>query len=530
MKFKNTVISTLLAGTVWYSSTHAKDETDLFHNFILTSYHQLDGKLDKAQKGYQRLLLSPDTPIHIYKGYLPYLAAARDYQQIVILMPRLQEHFANDPDIQLIFGRALEYTGKQAEADKLYINLSHQFKTHQEIIYQAVNSYRRNKQLVNAIQLIDDLLNNSSRKPNNFIFYFMQAQLYTELSDAKNARSSVEKSLELHPQFDKGWLLFGMLQENAGQLDDAIKGYTNFLEFSGTPNQQLEKHLLELLINRRMSVTKQKTMSIGNKCLLEGLAHFQNKNYHKGIQSINKCLEAEPENKEDATIIKINMLDAMHKHRQALRLLKSCLHADPHNEIWYTQLHALCLHGVSDRRALRLLLEIAHENQHTPLAHIFIAELCEKKGAIHETIFHYQRGLEYIQDTHTQTRIMYNLACLYDKIGHHDRMKSLIATIMQQSPDFMPAPHLLAYHYLEYEKDTARAAKLLKIVITKDPHNIYYRITQARLLQATGKYDQALSALNNARICASHHPLIDEELYALGHDYITTQLPNTNKA
>jgi tetratricopeptide (TPR) repeat protein len=527
MKKLNLII---LGCLITHSLTLPKDETDLFHNFILTSYHQLDGKLDKAQKGYQRLLLSADTPVHVYKGYLPYLAAAQDYQQIVVLMPRLKEHFANDPDIQLIFGRALEYTGRQSEADTLYISLSQQFKTHQEIIYQAVNSYRRNRQLVNAIQLIDDLLNNSSRKPNNFIFYFMQAQLYTELSDSKNARTSVEKSLELHPQFDKGWLLFGMLQENAGQLDDAIKGYTNFLEFSGVPNQQLEKHLLELLINRRMSITKQKTMSVGNNCLLEGLAHFQNKNYRKGIQSINKCLETEPENKQDATIIKINMLDAQRKHRQALRLLKSSLHADPHNEIWYTLLHALCLHGVSDQRALTLLIEVTHENPNAPLAHIFMAELYEKKGATQETIFHYQRALEYIKDTQTQTRIMYNLACLFDKIGLHDRMKSLIATIMKQSPEFMPAPHLLAYHYLEHEKDTAHAARLLKTVIAKEPHNIYYRITQARLLQAIGKYDKALSTLNNARICASHHPLIDEELYALAQDYITTQLPSTYKA
>lgn len=523
MNHKSIMICTLFAGMLSYSNTFAKDDTDTYHNFMLTAYHQLDGKLDKAQKGYQRLLLSPDTPVHVYKGYLPYLAAAKDYRQILILMPKLQSHFENDPDIQLIFGVALEASGQQDEADKLYIKLSRQFKTHPEIIYQAVNSYRRNKERMNAIQLIDDLLNNSPRKPNNFIFYFMQAQLYTELSDAKNARESVGKSLELHPNFDKGWLLFGMLEENAGQLDDAIKGYTNFLELSGTSNQQLEKHLLELLIKRRMVNSKQKAMTIDNKCLLDGLSFFQNRQYRKGLQQIDKCLEKEPAQKEDATIIKINMYNGMRKHRQAMRLLKECMYRDPHNEIWYTQLHALCLNGVSNRRALHLLQDIAYEHPHAALAHIHMAEIYEKTKHRRECIFHYQRALEYIEDAHTRTRIMYNLACLYAERGDYDRMKSVIASITKISPDFMPAQHLLAYHYLEHEKDIKKATELLDKVLARDPHNAYYRVTHARLLHATGQYDQALQTLRDTRIYTSHADLIDQEMRALAYDYITNQ-------
>lgn len=506
-----------------YSSTHTKDDTDTYHNFILTSYHQLDGKLDKANKGYQRLLLSPDTPIHVYKGYLPYLAAAKDYRQILALMPKLQPHFENDPDVQLIFGLALEASGQQDEADKLYIKLSRQFKTHPEIIYQAVNSYRRNKERINAIQLIDDLLNNSPRKPNNFIFYFMQAQLYTELSDAKNARESVGKSLDLHPNFDKGWLLFGMLEENAGKLDDAIKGYTNFLELSGASNQQLEKHLLELLIKRRMLNSKQKAMAIDNKCLLEGLSHFQNKQFRKGLNAIDKCLETEPAQKEDATIIKINMYKSMRKQGRALRLLKECMHNDPHNDAWYTQLHALCFNGVSNRRALRLLQDITHEHPHAALAHIHMAELYEQKGDLREGIFHYQRALEYVQDDHTRTRLMYNLACLHAERGDYERMKSLIASIAKVAPDFMPAQHLLAYHYLEHEKNIDEATRLLNNVLAHDPHNAYYRVTHARLLHATKQYDKALETLRSTRIYTSHIALIDQEMQTLAHDYMTTQ-------
>ncbi len=513
------------------TSVHAtQNETDIIHNFFLANYEQSKGKLadlQKAQQGYQRLLLCVDAPIHVYKGYLPLLAALKDYKQIVVLIPQLQDRFANDPDIQLLFGQALESSGKQKEADQLYIKLSRQFKTHQEIVYQAVNSYRRNQERGNAIQLIDDMLNNSSRKPNNFIFHFMKAQLFTELNDPANARTCVGKSLELYPHFDKGWLLFGMLEENAGKLDDAIKGYTNFLELSGTSNAQLEKHLLELLMKRHMLETKQNAMAVDNKCLLEGLALFQQKEYRKGMHAINKCLEKQPDNK-DATIIKINMLGVMGKRRQAIRLLNAFLLQNPDSEIAYTQLHALCLDGLSLPKALTLLHDIAYMHPNSPLVHLHIAELYEKKGMLIETIFHYQRALEYIHDTDLETRIMYNLACLYAESKNYDRMKSLLAIIMKKSPHFMPAFHLLAYHYLTYEEDVTRAQELLNVVLKNDPANTYYRITQARLLHETGHSARALKLLNKARIYASNQELIDLQSYDIADQYLETHLPKTH--
>lgn len=524
-------LSTLLLSSLVFNMATARvDETDRFHNFLLANYEQAKGAHDKAHKGYQRLLLSPDAPIHLYKGYVPLLAATRNYQQIVLLMPKLSAHFENDPDIQLIFGQALEHVGKHKEADDHYIKLSRQFKTHQEIIFQAVNSYRRNKERSNAIQVIDDLLNNSPKKPNNFIFHFMKAQLYTELSDSNNARQCLDTSLKLYPHFDKGWLLFGMLEEQAGKLDDAIDGYKKFLELSGTPNQQLERHLLELLIKRRMYNTNQKTMSIKDSCLLDGLSLFQRQEYRKGIQAIDKCLEQEPAHKEQATIIKINMFRKLRKNKEALKLLRASLHDDPHNEIWYTQLHAFCFNGLSIRHAISLLLDVTNEKPDSPLAYIHIAELHEKQGADRETIYYYQRALEYISDTHTKTRIMYNLACLYSKTENYTRMKSFIAAILKQSPDFMPARHLLAYHTLEQEHNIPLAQALLDEVISSDPFNIFYCITQARIYHANGQYDHALTTLTRARICASDPLLIDEQLHTIAHDYIATQLPHSRHA
>ncbi len=50
-------------------------------------------------------------------------------------------------------------------------------------------------------KLIDDMLNNSSRKPNNFIFHFMKAQLFTELNDPTNARDKRREKFRIVSSF-----------------------------------------------------------------------------------------------------------------------------------------------------------------------------------------------------------------------------------------------------------------------------------------------------------------------------------------
>src|SRR5207244_2855140 len=122
--------------------------------------------------------------VYTYKGYLNILADSNElnnFRTIVELIPTLHEKFSNDPDMQLIFVKAFEKTNQTKKADNLIIQLSHSFKTHAEITFRAAQIYIRRQESENALLTIDAFLNNSARRPNNFVFYFLNTQIYIHL-------------------------------------------------------------------------------------------------------------------------------------------------------------------------------------------------------------------------------------------------------------------------------------------------------------------------------------------------------------
>ena len=63
--------------------------------------------------------------------------------------------------------------------------------------------------------------------------------------DSKHhALVSVKKSLELQPRFDRGWLLYSLIEEQLGNTKEALRGYATYLNLSG------KKMLIELHVQR----------------------------------------------------------------------------------------------------------------------------------------------------------------------------------------------------------------------------------------------------------------------------------------
>ena len=186
--------------------------TDLRH-LIVGEYNRNKGDFKTAGKWYQQIL-SNNGSVYTYKGYIHLLFDTGQYNRIIDLMRSLSldKKFDNDANLQIIFATVLEKTGNQTQADNLLITLSDQFKGNQEIAFRVAQIYLRRKEPENALIVIDNLLNCSPRKPNDFIFYFLKAQINTQLNKYEDALKSVKKSLEIHPNFDKGWILLASLQ------------------------------------------------------------------------------------------------------------------------------------------------------------------------------------------------------------------------------------------------------------------------------------------------------------------------------
>ena len=192
----------------------------------------------------------------MYLGYIPYLAASGSPAEIVKLIPQLDKPFKNNQEIQLLFATALEQTGKKNEAHSRLIMLNEQNKSNQELAFKVVQMYLERAEPENALKVINNLLNSSPRRPNNFIFLFMESQIYLQLNKKPEALAAIKQCIDAYPKFDKSWLLYAVLHEQEGKIEEAIKGYTNFLEVSAQPNGEIERHLTHACIPPKIRKTK----------------------------------------------------------------------------------------------------------------------------------------------------------------------------------------------------------------------------------------------------------------------------------
>ncbi|MDZ4123741.1 MAG: hypothetical protein U1E02_06140, partial [Hydrogenophaga sp.] len=261
MNYANTIIrgttSICLLGMLSISVQCA--ETSHLHDYFWFNYQLAAGKVNEANAWFTKNLQT--APVHVYKGYTQLLHATGKHQAITALIPKLDAHFATDPDIQLIFYQALAHTGNTQRAHELLMNLSQQFKSNQEIAYMTAQAHLKNHETSNALSVINDYLNSTPPKSSNFVFHFLKAQILTQLDKKTEALASVTKSVRMQPLFDAGWLLRAVLeeqlaqekkgQEQAKQTQEAIKAYISYLELAGG-NDMVEKHLLSIFFKQKV--------------------------------------------------------------------------------------------------------------------------------------------------------------------------------------------------------------------------------------------------------------------------------------
>jgi len=420
---------------------HAKVRS--FQRYLWANYREYGGNLQQAQQWYQDLNLGES--VYTYKGYVHLLHKKRDYARIVKLIPKIDQTFINDPELQLILVRALRAQGDGAQANKRLVRLSSQFKANQEIAFETVTMYMQNKELKNALNTIDALLNTSPHKPNNFIFYFLKAQIYYRLNEHQNALKMVKKSIDMHPRFDRGWLLYALIEEQAGNIDAAIKGYTSFLEITGG-NDQIAKRLLQLALRKKAQGGNNRVLIFNKSCFDNALLLFQRKEYKQALAQIDRCLIQQP-NSTDGKLLKIQILTAMRSFKTAAQHLRQWIMNDPDNELWFTTLHLLRRADAPLALIINTLEAIHHKfpQKHLPL--LYLADLHSRAGNNKQALAYGTKALPLITDTKLRARLVFHLATLHYKQQNYASMKTMIEQEQQALNSFAPLLNLLAYYY-----------------------------------------------------------------------------------
>ncbi|HEX4068760.1 MAG TPA: hypothetical protein VHX42_01555 [Candidatus Babeliales bacterium] len=474
------------------SNIAAESSAESVHNYLWANYNHFAGNITHAQNWYTKLF-STNNSVYSYKGYLTFLSDTKQFKQITELMPTLQKKFNNDPDVQLIFANALEKTQQNKQADNLIIILSQSFKTHSEIVFRATQTYIRRQEPENALLTIDAFLNNSPRKPNNFVFYFLKTQIYMQLSKFTQALENIQKCVEMHPHFDKGWLLYASLYEKEGKIKEALSGYATFLELSGG-NREIEKHLCNLMLKYKSltdnnHILLSHTISIDNALIL-----FQQHRYPQALAHINSCIEQRPHNNE-CKLLKLQILSAMKDFKQITQTITAWITADPKNDIWPKSLYMLMYNGMPTPQIIETFTTILQKTPDNLWCNLYCADICLRNAQHNLATQYLTNAVACNMSDAVRSKTLYQLAMLAYEQSNHQTMRTYLESAYILSPENAHINNALAYYWATKGKDLAKAHTFVHKALAADNTNPYFLDTYALILYKEKKYEESHNIL-----------------------------------
>lgn len=470
----------------------ATEDATTFHRYLCANYYHYSGKIKQAHDWYIKLFSSTNS-VYTHKGYLNFLSDTKQFKQISALFPSLNKKFENDPEIQLIFTQAFEKNNQMDLADSHIIRLSQSFKTNSEITFRAAQTYIRRREPENALLTINAFLNNTPRRPNNFVFYFLKSQTYIQLNQLPEALDSTKKCLELHPQFDKGWLLCASLQEKAGNLQEALSGYATFIELSGG-NSDIEKHLASLMFKYKATQNNNHALLPRAMSIENALSLFNQKRYDQALVHINSCIEQKPQDNE-CKLCKIQILSTMRDFNQATRVISEWFTKAPDTDLWPKTLCLLTHNGMPRQQAIKTLAHLITKNPLNPWLHIYCADLYLRDNRPKKAISFFNNALQCSVDKPLREKILYQLALTDYEKGDYPSMLSNLETAYILNPDSAHINNTLAYYWATKGKDTTKAESYITKALKSDSANPYFLDTHALILYKDKKYQEAQQIL-----------------------------------
>jgi tetratricopeptide (TPR) repeat protein len=484
----------IIVALLIFCAAYSQEEQSVqnLSRFIQANYHQFGNNLKQAGHWYEQI--TPDQHAqHIYLGYIPFLDASHSYQEIVTLIPTLDEFFKKNNDIQLLFAMALEKSGKLQESYSRLIQLNERNKTNQELAFKVAQLYMEQKEPENALKVIDNFLNSSPRRPNNFIFQFMRAQIYIQCNQPELALAATTLCIELYPKFDKSWLLYAILHEQEGKLEQAIQGYKNYLEISTEPQSEIEQHLLALAFKQK--IENKSITPYSKNCVEDALQLFEKKEYTKALYSIDQCLNKETNNTQ-AKLLKVQILVALANYELLSKTLLGWIIDNPQQELWIEIAHTATYLGMPYKNALQLLKKAESKVNNKELCQLYQADLALR---MHAPLLALPLLLDLQKNSKNpsvQAQSAFQAALIY-----YDQKKIDVAIELLESRathDFNPADNLLAYCYALKNKKLDPALALCQQALLSDPENPHFLDTYALVLFKQKKYAQALSFFQKA--------------------------------
>jgi len=507
MKKTVLIVCIQMIGSITFASSN---EINHLQTYMWANYQHYNNSSD-AGKWYESLMAG-NPCIYAYKGYLYFLFQTQQFEKITSLLSIVDDAFAHDQELQLLVAHSLQLAGNMTAAHERFIQLNHQFNNNPDISYQTATLYVRSKEYTQALNVIDNYIQSNTNKKTHFAFYFLESNIHRLLGDNAKALTSVKKSIEIHPHFDKGWLVAAALQEQAGNLEEAITGYTHFLSLTTEKHPEIEKLVAQLSFQYK---TKGHMPNHQLQHYAQAVNFFEHKEYAHALAQIDLHLEKRPTDL-NARMFKIQLLVDMRALDTAASLLGVWIMEEPDNDLWYQTIHLLHRAGLSHAKTIITIKQIAKKYPTKLLPALYIADLYTRADDYQEAIKWHRRAYKLTDDTMVKAKINFHLSLLHYE---HDKVALAIQELEADidRTQFAPSRNLLAYCYAQTNTHIARAHELIHSALSLDPENPHYLDTKAFILYQQGNYEQALVLLESIA------PQLPNDTHVLQHLIATHQ-------
>jgi len=472
------------------------------HNLLWAAY-----KSDEAEQYWAELLSAKNVSPQVYRGYLPFLQKNKKHHEILKLMPIVDQYFTDDPGMQMIIIEALDRTGQQKYAVQRLAALHAKVPSHPESALFLAQAHLNNRDPNNALGVINTFLANSQNKHSTFIFHFLKAQIYMQMNKKEDALEAIKSCLAAHRNFEKGWLLYALLEETLGNIEEAIKGYTTFLDITGN-DRAVQNKLLQLLFKQKMLSGNTTSMNVSFPCLQKAILLFENNQPHEALKQVEECLKTHPKD-GDARILKIQALTSLEEYDKAFDALKTWIVDDPKNEEWYATLSLVYKKSdIKKKDYLHVLTDVAKKYPRELLPQMYLADAYLRMNKYEDAIAHLNNVIEKSDDNSVKAKACYQIGRIYYQQQRYADMVSICQKGLNFQKDFAPICNMLAYYYAGKGNDKVQAHKLLQNALLDDPSNNHYQHTAAYLAYKDGNYQKALSIIQPLAMHELHDTFI----------------------
>ncbi|MBY0353981.1 tetratricopeptide repeat protein [Candidatus Babeliales bacterium] len=503
------------------SSTKA----DQYTQFLAANYQYGKGNAQRAMQSFRSILAKKHSPF-VYDPFIQLLADTGQFDVIKQLYEKkgkefFKELFKNQHEHALILAQTYAFTGQEDKAEELFQELLKKFPDNPQIAYFTAMSYIKKNNTVKALAFLEQCLKNPALGQKHFLFLFLQSKIYLDQKKYPDALRTIEASIKMFPQFDRGWLVKAMLMEQLGNTKEAIKGYKHFLDLTGS-DEQVEKQLVQLLFTEEKFDEAAEYMSRmkdnSPKYFFDlALLHFRAKKYDRAVTAINQALTQE-EGFKQAQLLKVEILLADQRPRDAVSFMAGLVAKDPMSQVTLHTFLLLRKTNVPASLLVDALQELVRTHNGNLRLNAALADLHLEAGQNEQALQAYEQVYKLAQHNQFKSQVLFQIGHVHFMNKNVDKARERLLQAINHEPVYPSAYNLLAYVYAEQNDKLEQALKFANKALAKTPDRHDYLDTKGYVLLKLGKNQEAMNVFKRALELAPNDSIIEQHLKQAKYD------------